>query len=50
MAKAIVFVNTMPGTSDLMRDLEKVEGVREEHSCLGLYDAVAMVQVDSLGR
>ncbi len=50
MAKAIVFINTLPGTSGFMKNLEKVEGVREAHSSLGLYDAVAMVQADSLSQ
>ncbi len=50
MARAIVFINAFSGTPELVKDLGKIEGVREAHSSLGMYDAVAMVQADSLGQ
>ena len=48
MARALVFINTKTNPHDLVEDLEKLEGVSEAHSAKGLYDAVAMVQADSL--
>jgi DNA-binding Lrp family transcriptional regulator len=50
MARALVFINSMSGTSDLVKELEKVTGVREAHSSRGMYDAVAMVQAESLSQ
>ncbi len=48
MARALVFISTRSDTVDVVKDLVKVEGVSEAHSARGLYDAVAMVQADSL--
>ena len=50
MPKAFVFINTRFDAAGLVRDLEKVEGVREAHSSRGMYDAVAMVQAESFGE
>jgi DNA-binding Lrp family transcriptional regulator len=50
LARALVFINVRPGSDSLVHDLEKVEGVSEAHSSKGLYDAVAMVQADSLTK
>jgi DNA-binding Lrp family transcriptional regulator len=50
MPKAFVFINTSFDAAGLVRDLEKVEGVREAHSSRGMYDAVAMVQAESFGE
>jgi len=44
MPRAFVFINTRNETSDMVKSLEKVAGVREAHSSRGMYDAVAMVQ------
>jgi DNA-binding Lrp family transcriptional regulator len=44
MPKALVFINTRNDTSDVVKSLEKVEGVREAYSSRGMYDAVVMVQ------
>jgi len=50
MARALVFINTKAGANGVVEDLEKVEGVSEAHSSKGMYDAVAMVQADSLSE
>ena len=50
MAKALVFINTQAGAHSVVQDLEKVKGVSEAHSSKGMYDAVAMVQADSLSE
>ncbi|MCW4009315.1 MAG: Lrp/AsnC ligand binding domain-containing protein [Candidatus Bathyarchaeota archaeon] len=50
MPRALVFINTLYSSADLVRDLARVEGVREAHSSRGLYDAVAMVQAESFGQ
>lgn len=44
MPRALVFINTRSDNADVVKSLEKVEGVSEAHSSLGMYDAVAMVQ------
>ena len=50
MAKALVFINSKQDSSGLVRDLEKVEGVREAHSSRGVYDAVVLVQAESITK
>ncbi len=50
MAKALVFINTKSGSAGVVKDLEKVKGVSEAHSSLGMYDAVALVQGESLNK
>ena len=50
MARALVFINSFSNSSELVRDLAKVEGVSEAHYSRGLYDAVAMVQAESFSR
>jgi DNA-binding Lrp family transcriptional regulator len=50
MPRALVFINTTSDTSDLVKDLEKVDGVSEAHSSRGMYDAVAMVQAESFSQ
>jgi DNA-binding Lrp family transcriptional regulator len=50
MARALVFISTRADTGDVVRELAKVAGVSEAHSARGLYDAVAMVQADSLSK
>lgn len=44
MPRALVFINTRNDTSDVVKSLQQVEGVREAHSSRGMYDAVVMVQ------
>ncbi len=50
MAKALVFINTQVGVNSVVHDLERVKGVSEAYSSKGLYDAVVLVQADSLGE
>ncbi len=50
MAKALVFINTKQGSAGVVKDLEKVHGVSEAHSSRGMYDAVAMVQGETLNK
>jgi DNA-binding Lrp family transcriptional regulator len=50
MPRAFVFINTGTDATDVVKKLEKVEGVSEAHSSRGMYDAVAMVQAKSLGE
>lgn len=50
MPRAYVFINTKTDTSNVIKDLKKVEGVSEAHSSRGMYDAVAMVQADSFNQ
>jgi DNA-binding Lrp family transcriptional regulator len=50
MPRALVFINTGVNASEIVEYLKKVEGVREAHSSLGMYDAVAMVQAESFGE
>ena len=47
MPRALVFINTESEAVEVIKDLEKVEGVSEAHSSRGMYDAVAMVQAES---
>jgi DNA-binding Lrp family transcriptional regulator len=42
--RALVFINTRSDNVDVVKSLEKVEGVSEAHSSRGMYDAVVMVQ------
>jgi DNA-binding Lrp family transcriptional regulator len=45
MEKAIVLINTKPGSEDqVSADLKKMEGVTEVHNLYGLYDLIAVVQ------
>jgi DNA-binding Lrp family transcriptional regulator len=50
MPRALVFINTKSDTIEVVKDLEKVEGVSEAHSSRGMYDAVAMVQAESFSE
>jgi DNA-binding Lrp family transcriptional regulator len=50
VAKALVFINTKLGAVGVIRDLEKVQGVSEAHSSRGMYDAVALVQGETLNE
>ena len=50
MPRALVFINTRSDASDLVTDLEKVDGVSEAHSSRGMYDVVAMVQAESFSQ
>ncbi len=49
MPKAIVLINTKSDSADLVKDLRNVEGVREARASRGIYNAVAIVQAESLG-
>jgi DNA-binding Lrp family transcriptional regulator len=50
MPRALVFINTRSDTTDLVKDLEKLDGVSEAHSSHGMYDAVAMVHAESFSQ
>lgn len=48
MAKAYVMMNCDVGSeSEVIASLKKIEGVKEAHGTLGLYDIVAQVEADS---
>ncbi len=49
MPKALVFISTAY-SADLVKNLQKVEGITEAHSSLGMYDAIAMVQGESFRK
>jgi DNA-binding Lrp family transcriptional regulator len=48
MQKALVFINSRSDTADVVDDLKKVSGVTEAYASRGMYDAVVMVQGNSL--
>ncbi len=50
MQRALVFINTRTEASEIVKDLQKLRGVSEAHSSRGMYDAVAMVQAESLNE
>ncbi len=50
MPRAYVFINTRTDSSNIIEELEKVEGVREAHPSRGMYDAIAMVQAESFNQ
>ncbi len=50
MPKALVFINTVTDTAEVVRSLANVDGVSEVHSSLGMYDAVAMVQAKTFDQ
>jgi DNA-binding Lrp family transcriptional regulator len=50
MPRALIFINTRSDSTNVVADLKKVEGISEAHSSRGMYDAVAMVQAESLNR
>ncbi len=50
MPRALVFINTGPDAAEVVKKLEKVEGVSEAHSSRGMYDAVVMVHAKSFGE
>jgi DNA-binding Lrp family transcriptional regulator len=50
LPKAIVFINTTADNSEVIKNLTKVTGVSEAHSSRGMYDAVVMVQGESLNE
>ncbi len=47
MPRAFVFINTATNTTEVVKNLEKVEGVSVAYPSRGMYDAVAMVQGES---
>lgn len=50
MPRALIFINTRSDSTNVVEDLRMVKGVSEAHSSRGMYDAVAMVQAESLNR
>ncbi len=49
LAQALVFISATD-SADLVKNLQKVDGVSEAHSSLGLYDAIVMVQGESFRK
>ena len=48
MTSAFVLINVEPGAEEeLLRDLRKIEGVREAHRVYGVYDTIIKVEADS---
>ncbi|MCP8312829.1 MAG: Lrp/AsnC ligand binding domain-containing protein [archaeon] len=48
MTTAFVLLNVEPGSEEeLIKDLRKVEGVREAHRVYGVYDTVVKVEAES---
>ena len=45
--KAMVFINTQSDSSELVKDLERMDGINEAYSSKGMYDAAAMIQGES---
>jgi DNA-binding Lrp family transcriptional regulator len=50
MPKAIVFINTLSDSNQIIKDLERVEGISETHLSKGMYEAIAIVQGESFGK
>ena len=51
MPTAFVLVNTEIGSeADVLKDLKKVGGVNEAFALYGVYDIVARVRADTMGR
>jgi len=51
MPTAFVLVNTEIGSeADVLKDLKKVGGVDEAFALYGVYDIVARVRADTMGR
>jgi len=50
MPRALIFINTRSDSTNAVEYLKRVEGISEAHSSRGLYDAVAMVQAESLNK
>jgi DNA-binding Lrp family transcriptional regulator len=48
--RVLVFINTLPNASDLVKKLVTVQGVSEAYNSRGMYDAIAMVQADSFAE
>ncbi|MGQ9469467.1 MAG: Lrp/AsnC family transcriptional regulator [Nitrososphaerales archaeon] len=48
MTSAFVLLNVEPGSEDeLLKELRKIEGVREAHRVYGVYDTVVKVEAES---
>jgi len=48
MTTAFVLLNVEPGSEEeLIKELRKVEGVREAHRVYGVYDTVVKVEAES---
>jgi len=51
MATAFVLITTEMGSeADLLKDLKKVEGVDEAFAVYGVYDVIARVRADTMGK
>jgi len=49
--KAFVLVNTRTGeVRDVVRQLERVEGVLEAHMTFGPYDAISIMEADDINH
>ncbi|MCP8307357.1 MAG: Lrp/AsnC ligand binding domain-containing protein [archaeon] len=48
MTSAFVLLNVEPGSEEeLLKDLRKIEGVKEAHRVYGVYDTVVKVEAES---
>ena len=51
MPTAFVLINTEIGSeAGVLKDLKKVEGVTEAFAIYGVYDLIARVRVDTMGK
>ena len=51
MAAAFVLINTETGSeADVLKDLAKVKGVDEVFAVYGVYDIIAKVSADTIGK
>ena len=51
MPTAFVLINTEIGSeADVLKDLKKVEGVDEAFAIYGVYDLIARVRADTVGK
>jgi len=51
MPMAFVFVNAEVGSEDeALKQLRKIEGVKEAYSIYGIYDIVAKVEAETIDR
>jgi DNA-binding Lrp family transcriptional regulator len=51
MLKAFLLISTELHTeSDVLKELEKVQGIEEAHAVYGVYDIIARLKVDTMDK
>lgn len=51
MPTAFILINSEVGAeNEVLRDLKKIDGVREAHVVYGIYDIIAKLEADSLRK